>query len=259
MRIFGDFIASDSTAFVDFPELPGLIPIKNPPISWPYGTGVREFSEASQRLPMGVLLDGTRLGSVFGSLSVQPSHQHVLRLLALVEYLKLCALPKSRLSPEHLALMSMDEKDALDTALRASSPAGATAVPVESLVMTPAVYERVLARHHAQTLSALLPAILASLNLAAGYRCVGRLYELVMETPQDEREEPMKALLVDAWPKSVTATLHRLTYVNRKHIKTTNKWRKAFNLVQRDVAITDEALSNKLKAPRPRVDLFGGM
>ena len=143
MRIFSDFIASDSLALVNFDELPGLFLLKNPPISWPYGTGVAEFSARSRRAPLGVLLDYTRIASVFGPLSVQPTHQHVLRLLVLVEYLKLCALPRSTLTPDRLALVLVDEKDALTTALRASSPSGTVATEPDYLVFTPKVYDLV--------------------------------------------------------------------------------------------------------------------
>lgn len=258
MRIFSDFIASDSLALVNFDELPGLFLLKNPPISWPYGTGVAEFSARSRRTPLGVLLDYTRIASIFGPLSVQPTHQHVLRLLVLVEYLKLCALPRSTLTPDQLALVLVDEKDALTTALRASSPSGTVVTEPDYLVFTPKVYDLVLARHHAQTLTALLPAIIASLNLAAGYRGIGPLYEMLMDAPADDRQEAMQQMVLGAWKRSVTATLYRLAVVSNKHVKTTNKWRKAFDAIHRDVSIDDTALTAAVRAPRPRVDLLTG-
>ena len=44
----------------------------------------------------------------------------------------------------------------------------------------------------------------------------------------------------------------------QKHVKTTNKWRKAFDAIHRDVSIDDTALVAAVRAPRPRVDLLTG-
>mgnify|MGYP000700457673 CR=1 FL=1 len=46
--------------------------------------------------------------------------------------------------------------------------------------------------------------------------------------------------------------------VSNKHVKTTNKWRKAFDAIHRDVSIDDTALTAAVRAPRPRVDLLTG-
>lgn len=79
-----------------------------------------------------------------------------------------------------------------------------------------------------------------------------------MDAPADDRQEAMQQMVLGAWKRSVTATLYRLAVVSNKHVKTTNKWRKAFDAIHRDVSIDDTALTAAVRAPRPRVDLLTG-